>query len=392
MRSPSFVQAALVIGGCLICTSLFFSLYMIYTVKSLSTFSLVSREPLLVLQTATEENKLPDVNIISVPPSKMKVHYYEMWNHTTQTIEVPDKYRNPFNVSVEDKITGKKRRPLTNLEILQNVLHGEKYQAEFKAVERYMASEKGNVLVPQCLAPDIKATEELTGEIIKTRNKMQKQKQRRKLNGKKLVNTNWPYEEMTLPLPFLNVGFPKVGSNSLQNYFRCLGLNANHGQNGFLMVKNLAKGVDIYKLRGIKSHAYTQLDSNFGQGFYPQITLLDELHEVDPNSTFFLNFRPIHDWINSVKEWHLMIHRMRKYTMPGLILTPEQVKANNEQGRRTKPPLSKIQMAKWWCGHVLHIREYVKEYSSHALIELDLYDSNGTASLLYDLLQVDTNA
>jgi len=49
-------------------------------------------------------------------------------------------------------------------------------------------------------------------------------------------------------------------------------------------------------------------------------------------------------------------------------------------------------MAKWWCGHVLHIREYVKEYPSHALIELDLYDMEGSISLLYDLLKADTDA
>jgi hypothetical protein len=37
-------------------------------------------------------------------------------------------------------------------------------------------------------------------------------------------------------------------------------------------------------------------------------------------------------------------------------------------------------------------QEYVKEYPSHALIELDLYDTNGTSSLLYDLFQADADA
>ena len=41
---------------------------------------------------------------------------------------------------------------------------------------------------------------------------------------------------------------------------------------------------------------------------------------------------------------------------------------------------------------MLHIRDYVQEYPSHALIELDLYDLNGTTSLLYDLFQADTDA
>jgi hypothetical protein len=56
------------------------------------------------------------------------------------------------------------------------------------------------------------------------------------------------------------------------------------------------------------------------------------------------------------------------------------------------PMITDVQMAKWWCGHVLHIREYVKEYPSHALIELDLYDMKGSETLLHDLLKVDTDA
>jgi len=27
----------------------------------------------------------------SIPPSKMTVHYHEMWNHTTSTIDIPEK-------------------------------------------------------------------------------------------------------------------------------------------------------------------------------------------------------------------------------------------------------------------------------------------------------------
>mmetsp|Transcript_39728 Transcript_39728/g.45257 ORF Transcript_39728/g.45257 Transcript_39728/m.45257 type:complete len:90 (+) Transcript_39728:2-271(+) len=50
---------------------------------------------------------------------------------------------------------------------------------------------------------------------------------------------------------------------------------------------------------------------------------------------------------------------------------------------------SSVQLAKWWCGHVLHLREYVKEYPTHVMIELDLYDSNKTASVLHDLFQAD---
>jgi hypothetical protein len=53
--------------------------------------------------------------------------------------------RHPGRVLIVDETTGEKRRPLTSLEILQSVLHGDKYKAEFEAVEVYMGS-KGRFL------------------------------------------------------------------------------------------------------------------------------------------------------------------------------------------------------------------------------------------------------
>merc|ERR1711957_981408 len=91
--------------------------------------------------------------------------------------------------------------------------------------------------------------------------------------------------------------------------------------------------------------------------------------------------------------------------MPGLVLTPKQraeLEAHQLRITNMKHQIGEqlgqhitikdVQLAKWWCGHVLHIREYVKEYPSHSLIELDLYDTNETESLLYHLFQADTNA
>ena len=57
--------------------------------------------------------------------------------------------------------------------------------------------------------------------------------------------------------------------------------------------------------------------------------------------------------------------------------------------RRRAVHISDTQIVKWWCGHVLHLREYIREYPSHALIELDLYDTSGTNSVLHDLFQAD---
>jgi hypothetical protein len=102
---------------------------------------------------------------------------------------------------------------------------------------------------------------------------------------------------------------------------------------------------------------------------------------------------------------------MSQFLVPGLVMTSPQrqhAKDIRDHYREREnrgginqtdfPPipspikLTDVQLAKWWYGRVLHIREYVQEYPSHALIELDLYDSNGTASLLNDLFQAYTDA
>jgi hypothetical protein len=56
--------------------------------------------------------------------------------------------------------------------------------------------------------------------------------------------------------------------------------------------------------------------------------------------------------------------------------------------RPSRPePVNDIQLARWWCGHVKHIRKYVELYPSHKLIELELYDNDGSSSVLYDMFQ-----
>ena len=141
--------------------------------------------------------------MLSIPPSNMEVHYYEMWDHATSTINIPEKYKNPFNAM------GVAVPPRTSLKILENVLHGEKYRAEFEAVELYMevihnttttaaAAETATAkqpTIPKCLAPNLGATRELANRVVKERRK-----------HKRNTNTNkkWPYEKLVLPLPVMN--------------------------------------------------------------------------------------------------------------------------------------------------------------------------------------------
>jgi hypothetical protein len=50
-------------------------------------------------------------------------------------------------------------------------------------------------------------------------------------------------------------------------------------------------------------------------------------------------------------------------------------------------PVNDIQLGRWWCSHVHHIREYVKQYPTHKLIELELYDTKTSSEILYDIFQ-----
>mmetsp|Transcript_30169 Transcript_30169/g.64682 ORF Transcript_30169/g.64682 Transcript_30169/m.64682 type:complete len:229 (-) Transcript_30169:590-1276(-) len=202
---------------------------------------------------------------------------------------------------------------------------------------------------------------------------------------------------------------------------------SNHGQQG----SNFFERFGEYNTTS-KKHEYgnilTQLDENIGPGFYPQISLLDELHEWKPNSTLFLIFRPVLDWIHSTQNWRGMAGRMEKFLIPGLVMNPSLVARNKElvpvfykkrkatrQRRQKRKQLAKQlqrasggvrarrylerddalslsnrDRARWVCGHAMHIREYVKEYPSHALVELDLYDTDGTKKVLDDLFGADT--
>jgi hypothetical protein len=240
-----------------------------------------------------------------------------------------------------------------------------------------------------------------------------------------------------------------------------------------------------------QAQAIMQLDYNLKNGYFPQIQLLDELHEEYPNSTFIMNFRPIQDWIKSTTNWYGLKYRFGLMNIPGLIQNEKQREYNNiereryynqiekeehpqlnnrerqkkRQKRKERIEMNKkrtekkilllnnnnnnnnnattntkklkwhknnnsstslrprripsssrrkltgiekddthleydymltdIQMARWWCNHVQHIREYTSQkyggYTSHTLIELDLYNTNETSQLLYDLFVNNNN-
>jgi hypothetical protein len=209
---------------------------------------------------------------------------------------------------------------------------------------------------------------------------------------------------LPLPTPILNLGMPKCGSTTLYEFFQCAGYNSTHQiVDDTICMRDAVVHNALPPLSTCTPHvqAFLQMDANFPLGFkkrvrrkhrpgfmaittkrdecfYPQISLLDEIHNEAPNATFILNFRPVQDWIRSVRNWFSLQHRMTLCHIPGL---PRGV------GREA------LDLMRWWCSHVLHVRKFVEQYPSHALIELDLYQSDTVnARIMSQLFQIDPNA
>jgi hypothetical protein len=310
-------------------------------------------------------------------PIQMEKHYYEMWNHTTHSIDVPDEHR----------YFGKDKR--LSLEILQDIIHSQKDQAGNTLSVR-------NKTLPECFVPDTRSARKLAEDVKK--------------GEVKLSND-----------PVLYMGFPKTGTTTLWHFFECSGYMASHQQQGQVIMdenlRGLGMGNSIFDTKWSRMErrrlvnkateegksemerrqmiqnlrvAHLQLDNNVRKGYYPQIQLLDEIHQESPQSTFIMAFRPINDWITSVISHHGMANRFGFFEMPGLIFTEKQLELRTHtelRDRDRRPKLSPRQLRRWWCGHVQHIREYVKEYPSHRLIELDLYNNEETSSILSDIFQ-----
>ncbi|CAJ1950009.1 unnamed protein product [Cylindrotheca closterium] len=208
--------------------------------------------------------------------------------------------------------------------------------------------------------------------------------------------------------PYLNMGFPKCGSSTLFDFFACLGYRATHFTNnslagdfeGICMRDAVANGLRPLETCARGVDAILQMDVEYPLGidgyfhkpfrdecFFPQFSLLEELHQEAPASTFLLTFRPIHDWITSISGWGstVMLNRFQLCDFPNL---PRGIPT--DLGNKTQVV---GQMTEFWCSHVQHVRNFVKEYPSHTLIETSLYDNLQSAQIMYGLFptKVDAN-
>ena len=298
-------------------------------------------------------NKMP---LIFLPPS------YKFWNHTSQTLDLPPGHQ----IELKHKDSG----PLS-LQLLDGIMNDMLTVPEHQLM----------LQTDDCFRPDTTATQRL----------LETYRRRRALSDKK-------EEESSLKpsLPILNMGFPKMGSSTLWEFFKCAGIAASHHQQGNKILELINSGAPhvlrriAVPTKGVHWDAHMQLDVNFGECAFPQIQVLDEFHHEFPNATFVLNFRPVMDWIKSAQlhgaPGKSMAVRWRHCRLPGLLCKP----VSAEQQSRHQDYCDDFGLARWWCSHVKHIRSFVKQYPSHDLIELDLYDPSESSSILAELFQ--TNA
>ena len=163
-----------------------------------------------------------------IPPSEMERSYAKMWNHGTSTIDVPEEYKTPFDEWVTDE-TGKRRRPLTSLEILQEVLHGTRYRADLDKLEAYLGrndtSQPAILDLPRCLVPNTASTRALADTVVEARRQTPERQPRPK--DQKQSKHQWPYDELALPLPILNGAYanrtrcPRPDQHALYSHTHC---------------------------------------------------------------------------------------------------------------------------------------------------------------------------
>ena len=211
-------------------------------------------------------------------------------------------------------------------------------------------------------------------------------------NNNKMTVSNAPL----VSLPVLNMGMPKCGSSSLFEFFECVGMQSTHHLvhqtefEGVCMRDAARAGLPPIETCASGKDALLQIDAEIPFGyvfgktrsnlkrddcFLPQLSLLQEIHNEVPNATFVLNFRPVKDWIRSIKGWVDLLNRFQKCHLPNLPRgNPKDINNDTEVTES---------LTRLFCSHVIHLRSFVELHPSHALIELDLYDTK-TSGLVMD--------
>eukprot|EP00977_Amphora_coffeiformis_P004447 scaffold945_cov170-Amphora_coffeaeformis.AAC.27 len=197
-------------------------------------------------------------------------------------------------------------------------------------------------------------------------------------------NHNWVNADCLQPLsnPVLgvhdesrifNVGFPKMGSSSLENIFKRSGYYSRHhhcgraGYCGACIRQEVMKKRDPLVMCG-NFTVWTQMDYHPPSlPIYPQIQYLHELYSVAPNATYILPFRNVSKWVYSLTHWDShgrapnFRGRFNSAVIPELNWTRNMGKKDSDYEIL-------------FCNHVRNIRKFVVERPSLSLVEIDIED------------------
>ena len=231
-------------------------------------------------------------------------------------------------------------------------------------------------------------------------------------------------DELLLPKPIINVGFPKAGTSTIFSFFHCNGLKSQHWyccepqlhpsqtKHRMLMSQCLLDNLIAAKNQTYQEQqqrrplfqgcgdydVYTELNGpriKYGRTLwddgvvlkphesvkdkqriiFPQHHRLDEIHAAYPNATLVLNQRSVAEWIDSVLRWGRIY--MPKYILNEFYEQPStrflfrdilpvngSISSNNDQN----PKLLEIVHN----YHLEYVRSWVARHPSHALVEVDI--------------------
>ena len=200
-------------------------------------------------------------------------------------------------------------------------------------------------------------------------------------------------EKLLVPTPIFLLGFPKAGTTSIDNFFRCQGISVSHNlcndnplnsgnveRCGRMMKWNLLNNRPLFDYTG-QYHVYTQFEDP-DICFFPQITHLQRIHEEFPNATFVLNLRNFTGWVESVKRWR---HKSSGFLPLNVRLTRCFDKLSGSfETSITNSSNTDGGLVSMYITQVQQVRNFVMLHPSHRLVEINI-DDNDTGDFLREI-------
>lgn len=186
-----------------------------------------------------------------------------------------------------------------------------------------------------------------------------------------------------LNYPFINLGFPKIGSSSIHSFFGCAGYRSAHYRCSPTTrcsecIQQSVHGGLLPFHHCVLAEVYSQIDD--GRNNFPQIDYMDELVNGYPNATFLLAFRSMDNWYHSLTKWTRngtrMDHDLMEADIKGF---PSGMGQNIHE------------FSTWFCNHVNRVRDAVSQSPTSTLVEIDLDDEDSTRQRMSDIFNVDAS-